>query len=82
MNNSISYLKKQSNELNHIIENNLSLILLGINLFPIETHDRDLLIKGLIGGIKSVINRALDEEFINFLKQGFVRLIEIYIEYK
>lgn len=65
-----------------MIENNLSLIQLGINLFPIETHDQDLLISGLIGGIKSVINRAIDEEFINFLKKGFIRLIEIYIEYK
>ncbi len=54
----------------------------GIKLIPIETHDKELMIKGLISGIKSVMSFSLDADFTDFLKDGFKRLAEKYKEYQ
>lgn len=40
------------------------------------------MIQGLISGIKSVMSMSLDADFIDFLKNGFFRLVEKYKEYQ
>jgi hypothetical protein len=73
---------KQELSFRLLIEFELQMISFGIKLIPIETHDKELMIKGLMSGIKSVMSFSLDADFIDFLKDGFFRLVEKYKEHQ